>query len=240
MEKWGLGYDTLRSIRDDIIFVQQSGMGRAGTYGRVRTVGPLAAALAGSSEMSGLPEPAMPAGWGYSYLDWIGAYSFATAMVAALYHRDRTGEGQWIDASQVETGIFLAGVPILDWSANGRRWTRAGNRSPYDGAAPHGAYRCAGDDRWVAIAVSTDEEWMAMCAVANQGWEADERLTTAASRADHRDALDHAVEAWTSTQDAYDVMEALQRAGVAAGCARRRRTVATATRSWQRSAGSPR
>ena len=93
MDRWGLGYDELRRIKPDIIYAQQSGMGTAGPYGRFRAVGPIAAALSGVSEMSGLPEPAMPAGWGYSYLDWIGAYSFATAMLAALYHRDRTGRG---------------------------------------------------------------------------------------------------------------------------------------------------
>ena len=93
LDRWGLGYDELRRIKPDIIYAQQSGMGTAGRYGRLRAVGPVAAALSGVSEMSGLPEPAMPAGWGYSYLDWIGAYSFATAMLAALYHRDRTGDG---------------------------------------------------------------------------------------------------------------------------------------------------
>src|SRR5262249_43743938 len=102
MDRWGLGYDALRELKPDIIYAQQSGMGTAGTYGRFRAVGPIAGSIAGASEMSGLPEPAMPVGWGYSYLDWIGAYSFATAMLSALVHRDRTGQGQWIDASQCE------------------------------------------------------------------------------------------------------------------------------------------
>ena len=65
----------------------------------------------------------MPAGWGYSYLDWMGAYSFALAMLSALFHRARTGEGQWIDASQSEVGLFINGTTILDWSANGRIWS---------------------------------------------------------------------------------------------------------------------
>ena len=73
----------------------------------------------------------MPAGWGYSYLDWMGAYSFALAMLSGLFHRARTGEGQWIDASQSEVGLFISGTTILDWSANGRIWSRYGNRSPY-------------------------------------------------------------------------------------------------------------
>ena len=142
LDSWGLGYDALRSIRPDIIYAQQSGMGAQGTYGRFRTVGPIANSFAGLSEMSGLPEPAMPAGWGFSYLDWMGAYSFALAMLSALYHRDRTGQGQWIDASQTEVGLFINGTTILDWSANGRASTRHGNRSPYKRAAPHAAHRC--------------------------------------------------------------------------------------------------
>ena len=106
LDSWGLGYDALRAIKPDIIYVQQSGMGAKGTYGRFRTVGPIANSFSGLSEMSGLPEPAMPAGWGYSYLDWMGAYSFALAILTALFHRARTGEGQWVDASQSEVGTL--------------------------------------------------------------------------------------------------------------------------------------
>jgi crotonobetainyl-CoA:carnitine CoA-transferase CaiB-like acyl-CoA transferase len=218
LDGWGLGYDVLRSIKPDIIYAQQSGMGTAGTYGRFRAVGPIAASIAGTSEMSGLPEPAMPAGWGYSYLDWIGAYSFATAIISALYHRQRTGRGQYIDASQCETGIFISGTSVLDWSANGRVYQRTGNRSPYKPAAPHGAYRCTGPDRWVAVACFTDDEWRALCEVAGHTeWLADRRFATLADRLRHQDDLDRLVESWTEAHDAYDVMHRLQRAGVAAG-----------------------
>ncbi len=144
LERWGLGYEEQKKIRPGVIYVKQSGMGAFGTYGRFRAVGPIAAALSGMSEMSGLPSPAPPAGWGYSYLDWFGAYSMALSVLAALYHRDRTGEGQWIDASQTEAGIMLTQVPVLDWSANGRAWERTGNRAAYQQIAPQGIYRCAG------------------------------------------------------------------------------------------------
>ncbi len=218
LERLGLGYDVLRSIRPDIIYIQQSGMGSHGTYGRLRTVGPIAAAFAGTSEMSGLPEPTMPAGWGYSYLDWIGAYSYALAVLGALHHRERTGEGQWIDASQCEAGLFLSGATVLDWSANGRVWSRIGNRSPYKPAAPHGAYRCSGDDRWIAIACSTDEEFAALASVAEQpGWARDTRFATFAVRLAHQDDLDVLVNTWTADKDAYVLMERLQAAGVSAG-----------------------
>jgi len=218
LDNWGLGYDALRAIKPDIIYVQQSGMGAKGTYGRFRTVGPIANSFSGLSEMSGLHEPAMPAGWGYSYLDWMGAYSFALAMLSALFHRARTGEGQWVDASQSEVGLMISGTAILDWSANGRIWSRYGNRSPYKPAAPHGAYPCAGDDRWLAIACFTDPEWRALAQVAGHSeWTSDARFADLAARLKNQDALDAFVADWTKSQDAYQAMLALQRAGVPAG-----------------------
>ncbi|WP_204848393.1 CaiB/BaiF CoA-transferase family protein [Rhodopila globiformis] len=218
LQRLGLGYDVMRKIRPDIIYIQQAGMGAHGTYGRMRTVGPVAAAFAGQADMSGLPEPAMPVGWGYSYLDWMGAYGYALALLGALHHRDRTGQGQWIDASQCESGIFLTGTAILDWAANGREWRRHGNRSPYKPAAPHGVYRCAGNDRWVAIACFTETDWQSLARVADHpGWLADRRFMTLADRLAHQEALDEAVGAWTITRSAEETMMALQEAGVPAG-----------------------
>ena len=218
LQRLGLGYDEMKKIRPDIVYIQQAGMGAHGVYGRMRTVGPVAAAFAGQGDMSGLPEPAMPVGWGYSYLDWMGAYGYALALLGALYHRERTGEGQWIDASQCESGLFLTGTTVLDWWANGREWRRYGNRSPYKPAAPHGAYRCAGADRWIAIACFTQQEWQALTEVAGRStWLEDRRFATLADRLAHQDALDASVEAWTRTQDPYACMMALQRAGVPAG-----------------------
>jgi crotonobetainyl-CoA:carnitine CoA-transferase CaiB-like acyl-CoA transferase len=218
LDSWGLGYDALRAIKPDIIYVQQSGMGAKGTYGRFRTVGPIANSFSGLSEMSGLPEPAPPAGWGYSYLDWMGAYSFALAMLSGLFHRARTGEGQWIDASQCEVGLFISGTTILDWSANGRIWSRYGNRSPYKPAAPHGVYPCTGDDRWLAIACFTEAEWQALAKVAGHAeWAQDARFVDLAARLTHQDALDALVSGWTKSQEPYQAMLSLQRVGVPAG-----------------------
>jgi crotonobetainyl-CoA:carnitine CoA-transferase CaiB-like acyl-CoA transferase len=218
MDRWGLGYEQLRELKPDIVYAQQSGMGAQGTYGRLRAVGPIAAALAGTSEMSGLPEPAMPAGWGYSYLDWIGAYSFASAILSALVYRQRTGRGQWIDASQTEAGLFVGGTAALDWSANGRRSARTGNRSPHKPAAPHGAYRCAGDDSWIAIACFTDADFGALARVAGHPeWLTDPRFAPLGTRLANQDALDELVGGWTRTCDRYELMHELQAAGVAAG-----------------------
>lgn len=217
MDRWGLGYEALKEIKPDIIYAQQSGMGSRGEYGRYRAVGPIAAALAGVSEMSGLPEPAMPAGWGYSYLDWIGAYSFSAAMLAALHHRDRTGRGQWIDASQVESGIFISGGAILDWSANGRAWGRTGNASPTGAAAPHGVYPCLGRDRWLAVACETEEDWNALAKVIDLPTEERARFSTLNARLAHVTEVDAWVTRWTAGREPYAAMYELQAAGVPAG-----------------------
>ena len=107
---------------------------------------------------------------------------------------------------------------MLDWSANGRVWTRYGNRSPYKPAAPHGAYKCKGTDRWVTIACFDEDEWQTLCRVADQpSWRDDRRFHTLADRLAHQDALDAAIGAWTATRGAEDVMTLLQNAGVPAG-----------------------
>jgi len=218
MDRWGLGYEVLRELQPRIIYAQQSGMGRAGTYGRTRAVGPIAAALAGLTEMSGLPEPAPPAGWGYSYLDWLGAYSFASAILSALYERERTGLGQCIDASQCEVGIFTTAVPILDLQVNGRPWRRTGNHSPYLLASPEGVYRCAGTDRWLAISAVSEADWVATArALGHEEWTRDARFATLTDRVANRGALDALIESCTRQLDRYEAMERLQRAGVAAG-----------------------
>jgi crotonobetainyl-CoA:carnitine CoA-transferase CaiB-like acyl-CoA transferase len=218
MIRLGLGYDKLKELNPNIIYVQQSGLGELGTYGRARTYGPTAQALSGISDMSGLPEPFPPAGIGYSYLDWFGAYNMAQAMLAALYRRSVTGEGCHIDASQAGTGIYLTGTSILDYSANGRRWSRYGNRSPYKPAAPHGAFRTLGDDRWIAMAAFTDEHWRSLVDVLGlEAAASDDRFATLEQRLTHQDALEAAVNEATQKWDGFELMAELQRRHVPAG-----------------------
>ena len=165
MERLGLGYEELRKVNPTLIYIQQPGFGKKGRYVDYVSTGPVGQAMSGLTEQSGLPSPYPPAGWGYSYMDWSGAYYNAMAMLSALYYRARTGQGQYIDCSQTEAGIFLTGTAVLDYVANGRSYQRTGNRSPYVPAAPHGAYPCKGTDRWIAISVYDDEEWRALAGV---------------------------------------------------------------------------
>src|SRR5579871_6055920 len=123
-----------------------------------------------------------------------------------------------VGSSQCEAGLFVTGTSVLDWAANGRVWSRYGNRSPYLPAAPHGAFPCAGSDRWVAIGCFTQQEWFALARAAQHPeWADDARFCTLADRLQHQDALEATVSQWTHTLDAYDVMTRLQAAGVPAG-----------------------
>jgi crotonobetainyl-CoA:carnitine CoA-transferase CaiB-like acyl-CoA transferase len=218
MTRMGIGYERMKELNPSIIFVSQSGLGEVGVYGRARTYGPTAAAFTGISEMSGLPSPFPPAGIGYSYLDWFGAYNLAVAVLAALYRRNATGLGCRIDASQAETGIYLTGTAILDYSANGRGWTRYGNHSPYKPAAPHGAYRTQGQDRWIAIAAFTDEHWQSLCRVlGNPAWANNDEFICLSKRLANQASLDRELEAHTILWSPFELMDALQSVGVPAG-----------------------
>jgi crotonobetainyl-CoA:carnitine CoA-transferase CaiB-like acyl-CoA transferase len=218
MERMGLGYNRLRELNPDIIYVQQSGTGEHGVYGNMRTYGPTAAAFAGISEMSGMPAPFPPAGIGYSYLDWFGAYNMATAMLAALYRKQRTGLGCHIDASQIEIGIYLTGTAVLDHSVNGRSYQRTGNRSPYKSAAPHGIYPIAGEDRWIALSCFTEEQWTTLTDVLGAPeLREDPRFGTLTDRVQRQDELDSIIASITEAVDGYELMHALQRRGFPAG-----------------------
>ena len=124
-EKWGLSYETLQGIKPDIIYLSECGFGHTGRYTDMVTYGPTAQAFNGLTFLSGLPGKE-PAGWGWSYMDTMAGQQGAIAVLAALRHRNRTGEGQHIDMSQIESGIVLQGASILDYTVNGRRTRRPG------------------------------------------------------------------------------------------------------------------
>ena len=224
MQKWGLGYDTLKAIKPDIIYMQQPGWGYTGPYVKYASYGPIAQAVSGLTEQSGLPPPHPPAGWGFSYMDWSGAYYCAMTILMALYYKKRTGRGQYLDCSQVEPGIGMTGTAVLDHAVNGRRYQRTGNRSPYKPAAPHGAYPCASaeqdaeNDRWIAIAATSEEEWRALVQeMGNPDWAGQTQFASLAERVKHQDELDRLVSAWTKEHEPFGLQERLQAAGVPAG-----------------------
>jgi crotonobetainyl-CoA:carnitine CoA-transferase CaiB-like acyl-CoA transferase len=220
-ERWGLGYGVLRDIRRDIIYVSMCGFGHDGPDAGHVTMGPTAQALTGLTFMVGLPDRP-PAGWSFSYLDHVGGYLGAIAILTGLRHRRRTGEGQHLDVSQLEPATALSGALLLDAMLNDRPSRRpgypSGNRRTHPPAAPGGAYRAAGTDRWVVISCRTDAHWNSLVTVMGRpAWTSDPRFASLGARQLNADELDRHIETWTSGHDRYEMMDMLQAAGVPAG-----------------------
>ena len=217
MRNWGLDYDSLKKIKPDIIAVSMSGFGHTGPHKDYVSYGPTLQALSGYTLQMRHPGQ-KPAGWGYSYADMTGGYSGALAVLMALWHRKQTGQGQFVDLAQFEAISSLVGPGLLDILNNQTQSQSVGNRSQEAPAAPHGVYRCKGDDRWCAIAVFTDAEWQSLCRVLGQpAWTHEARFASLADRLQHQDALDEYIESWTQQHTAEKVMARLQEAGIAAG-----------------------
>jgi crotonobetainyl-CoA:carnitine CoA-transferase CaiB-like acyl-CoA transferase len=219
MERMGFGYDRLKALKSDIIYVSNCGFGHTGPYRAFKTWGPIVQAVSGLTFSSGLPDHE-PAGWGYSYMDHTGAYYMAIATLMALLHKQRTGEGQWVDLSCTEAGLSLHGPALLDWTVNGRPMRRPGsphgNRSEHPAMAPHGIYPATGDDEWVAIACRSDAEWQQLAGVVDAGWARDERFGTLVQRLESQDELDASLAEWTRARPKTETVAALQAAGVPA------------------------
>lgn len=214
MERLGLGYDEVRKIKPDIIMLSSCMQGQTGPHSRHPGSGHKLTALTGFNQITGWPDqgPVYLA----AYTDFVAPRFNIIALMAALEYRRRTGRGQFLDMSQYESGIQYMAPLVLDYGVNGRVPGREGNRVP--NAAPHNAYRCLGFDRWCAIAVFTDEEWGRFCdAIGTPGLADDPRFATLRLRKRNEAELDALVNEWTFTRTAQEVMDIMQRNGIAAG-----------------------
>ena len=217
--RMGFSFERLRELNPNIIYLSLSGYGHYGRDSSYVTWGPTAQAVSGLTYLSGLPDQP-PAGWGYSYLDHSAGYYGAIALLLALRRRERIEGAQRIDLSQVETGMVMCGVTMLDTQINGGESERIGNRSSYPAMAPHGAYRCAGDDRWITIAVESEAHWRELCdELGAPELAGDERFANLEARLAAQDELDAAIEECTRRRDPRELMYALQARGVPAGLA---------------------
>ncbi len=215
MANWGLDYGSLKKIKSDVIMLSMSTMGQTGPWRDYTGFGPTVQAFSAITYLTAFPGKP-PLGLGTSYADHVAGLIACLALLGAMEYRQRTGEGQYIDVSQVEAMASLLGSAVLDYTLNGREIEPVGNRST--GAVPHGVYRCRGDDRWCAIAVFTNDEWQGFKrALGNPTWTEDEKFTTPSSRLENVDELDRLVERWTGQHTAEEVMALLQKEGVAAG-----------------------
>nr|WP_268778139.1 CoA transferase [Mycolicibacterium malmesburyense]CRL77837.1 putative acyl-CoA transferase/carnitine dehydratase [Mycolicibacterium malmesburyense] len=215
LDKRGFGYAELQKIKADIIYVSNCGFGHTGPYRDFKTWGPIVQAMSGLTFTAGLPD-AEPAGWGFSYMDHMSALYMTTAILAALHHRDRTGEGQHVDLATVPAGIAMLPTEVLDWTVNGRAATAAGNRADFAEMAPHGIYPCAGADRWIAIACRDERELGVLAKVLNEPELSSDRFTTLEQRVRAADELDALIADVTATRDAATLADDLVAAGLPA------------------------
>ena len=225
LDRWGFSYEEMTRIKPDIIYVSNCGFGHVGPYSEYKTWGPIVQAVSGLTFQSGLAGMP-PAGWGYSYMDHTGGYQMAIAILMALYHRHRAGVGQWVDMSCSDGAAALNGPAMLDYTVNGVPARRPGNpdsnRSIYPRMAPHGIYRCAGEDRWVAIAARNGDDWDAMRDVMGlEDLADDDALDDVERRIERHDELDARIGAWTAARTPTEVMKALQDRGVPAAAVQR-------------------
>jgi len=216
MEKFSLDYETLRKEKPDLIHVATSLQGKTGPYSTMPGHGMVGVSLGGFTQITGWPdrEPTVPFG---ALTDFLTFPHMVTALIAALIHRRKTGQGQYIELSQLECSVQFLAPPIMDYMINGRILERMGNRSTY--AAPHGVYRCKGEgERWCAIAISSEEEWRSFCnVIGDPEWTKEARFATSIGRKGNEDELDAFVEGWTVNHPPEQVMRLMQAAGVPAG-----------------------
>ena len=217
MEDWGLGYEELKNSNPAIIMFSSSSLGRGGPMSGQPGFGPVLGSLAGLTQLTGWPDrdPVNPYG---AYTDFIIPRFGVPAILAALDRRRRTGKGIHLDLSQLEASIHFSAPFFLDYVTNGNLRVRDGNRDP--AAAPHGAYPCVGEERWIAIACFTDHQWQALRDLVcpdGHGWAHEECFSTFQGRKSHEDELDQRMAEATRGWESKTLMDTLQSVGVPAG-----------------------
>jgi crotonobetainyl-CoA:carnitine CoA-transferase CaiB-like acyl-CoA transferase len=214
LDKWGIGYEQMKEINPSIILMSTCLTGQYGPLSKFAGYGNLGAALSGFYGLAGWPDRA-PSGPFGAYTDYTSTHFMSATIAAALDHRRRTGQGQFIDLAQAEAAMHFLSPAFMAAAGIGQVANRLGNADLY--MAPHGAYPSAGNDRWIAIACETDDQWLRLCEVMERpDLAADESLATATGRLSAADPLNEAVAAFTTTRDDTDLMYVLQERGVTA------------------------
>jgi len=214
MERFTLGYEEIKKFKPDIIMVSFPGVGREGPLADVVTYGPSLAGLAGLDSMVGY-EGERVLGMQQAYADINAALFGAFAIQMGLYHRQRYGEGQYIEVAQIEALLSTMPEPIMEASLHKRNFGTVGNVHPL--MAVHNNYPCKGDDKWISIAIMTDEEWNGFCkTIGDPEWTKRKDFADSHKRWLNRKELDRLIAEWTFDKTAQEIMETLQGAGVAA------------------------
>ena len=213
MKRFDLEYEELLKVKPDLVMISASSLGQEGSEARYSGFAPIFAAMSGLSHMTGYTD-GIPTELRIMVDSTVG-YNLAYAALVTLYHQRATGEGQYVDLACRDAAVSLLGEAMLDASLNGSPQQRMGNRDR--AMAPHGVYRCKGEDVWISIAVATEEEWEGLCqAMGRTAWAKEEKFLDAESRWQNQDELDSYLSAWTQQFDAFELMALLQARGVAA------------------------
>ncbi len=214
MKRVGLDYEAVRAIKPDIVMMSMSMEGQYGPHAQFRGFGLILQAAAGITGLTSWPDRP-PTGTGVAYTDWVAMHFAASSLLAALDHRERTGEGQYIDLSQLEAMTYALDGALVAALNGGGNAVANGNRHPE--AVPHGVFACRGEDRWCAISVMSDAQWLALCQVIGRGdWAADAGLREAVGRKAREDEVEAGLAAWCGERTAEEAQERLQAAGVPA------------------------
>ncbi len=218
MERLGFSFAALQEINPRIIQVVMPGWGLTGPLKSWVAWGWQLLAYTGLMALWGYPDSPMESRCKIAWPDRAAAMTMALGVLAALEHRDRTGQGQFIEASMLEAQGAMMGPAILDYTVNRRDWQAMGYQEilgdPY---APYGCYPCRGEDDWIIITCENDEQWKNMVSLIGKPWVADSRFAARAGRKEHREELDQRLEQWTRTLTSRQAFRLLQQAGVAAG-----------------------
>ena len=217
MASWGLDYLHMKEVREDIIMASLQAFGQTGPRRDFVSFGPILMAFSGMTYLWRDPAVERPGvACQTAFPDYVAPSYGALAILAALHYRARTGKGQYIDISQAETAAAMLAPAYLEWLINGREPEPQGNFTAF--AAPHGCYRCKGDDRWCVISVETQDEWLRFCEiVGHREWATEPRFADLSARVTNRQELDAWVGSWTKQHTPHQVMLMLQRDGIAAG-----------------------
>ncbi len=216
MEGLHLGWDDLRAVKPDLVMFSMPAAGLTGPLKEIRTYGLSLTSTTGLDSLVGyLDGTPIPVENAFSdpYNGIMGAF----AILTALHYRDRTGQGQHVDYSQQEAVMQMVGPAFMDYALNGRAAGPIGNRHPRAAAAPHGVFPCAGEDRWIAIAITSDGAWRALVAAMDRpAWATPAALATLAGRLAAIDTIHERLAEWTAGFDDRALATRLQAAGVAA------------------------
>ncbi|TAK75272.1 MAG: CoA transferase [Dehalococcoidia bacterium] len=214
LDNFGIGYEAMCVVKPDIVLASLSSYGHSGPWANVLGIGGTIEPTSGQSALLGYVD-GPPLNSGQMYPDPVAAVHGVLGIVAALRHRDRTGEGQYIDLSMHETSLSFIGDAALEFAITGQQRPRMGNR--HLTFAPHGVYRAVGREQWVAIGCEDDAQWEALARVAGHvEWLADPRFATMAGRKQHEDALDTLISHWLTSQERDAVVHRLLEGGVIA------------------------